>query len=779
MTRWLNSLRFRICLLVALGVIPIGILVYHDYRELSGLTHSLVQEKAFLTAGQVSMGIDLLAETTRQLLTSVAQDPAVKNLDLPPCRRMIEGCYGKQPFLFYTNLGMTDQEGNVICSAIPHKEKINVSDRSYFQQAIKTRDFAIGGFQAEQITDKSILSFGQPVLDDKGHVGSMLFADMDLSWFNRIIAAADLPEGTVLTVIDQHGMVLSRNLDAQKWIGKVAPDSEIVQACFSKHQGTVEAKGIDGIPKLYGFRPLGHFPGAGYVYVGVPKENISAGSRQLLISHVTWLLIAFGLGLSAIWFFGFVFLTRKMTSVINTSKILAAGDLSARTGFTNSDGEIGELGLGFDRMAEALEQRDAKQKETSASLLREKQFSDTLIESLPGIFYSFDQNGSMVRWNGLMEKLSGYSREEISGMRFTEFVVEEDRPNLEEAIRQVFEMGISSLEVLFVTEDQNKIPLLITGKRMEEDGRGLLVGMGLDITARKQSEKLLLKSEQKYRSLFEDSRDGIFMVRRDGKVIDANQSFLDIFGYSRQEIVGNNILLLYADPEDRPKFQEEVERADSVKDYAIRFKNKDGMNIECMLTSTVARDHEGKVIGYQGIVRDVTAQKQTEGALKFEREQLLSIFDSINQIIYVMDPVTYEVLYANSYAREIFGQDIVGGLCYERLHGLESPCEWCPNNKVLQLHGQPYEWEFHIVNSATDLVIIDRVIRWPDGRDVKFEFAMDITERKRAEKALRESEEHSRFLADVIENGAQPFGIGYPDGTPWICQQGLLRFDRL
>jgi len=145
-----------------------------------------------------------------------------------------------------------------------------------------------------------------------------------------------------------------------------------------------------------------------------------------------------------------------------------------------------------------------------------------------------------------------------------------------------------------------------------------------NITEKVQAEKALRENEEKWRRLFEDSRDAVYIATREGKLVEANQSFLDLLYITREDIQDMNVRQLYVNPDDRPRFQKKIEKKGSVKEFPVRLCKKDGTEMDCLLTSTVWRASDGSTLGYQGIIRDITERKKTERALR-EREKELKI----------------------------------------------------------------------------------------------------------------------------------------------------------
>jgi two-component system NtrC family sensor kinase len=149
-----------------------------------------------------------------------------------------------------------------------------------------------------------------------------------------------------------------------------------------------------------------------------------------------------------------------------------------------------------------------------------------------------------------------------------------------------------------------------------------------DITARKKQAEMLWASEAEFKTLFEHIATGVFISSKEGKFLNANQALLDMLGYdSKEEFLSIDLPTdLYVRPEDRRTFQEMMERDGRVIDYEVEFKRKDGSTIPILLTGHARYDHQGKVIGYEGLNVDLTQRKLMEKELK-------EAYDFMNKIV--------------------------------------------------------------------------------------------------------------------------------------------------
>jgi diguanylate cyclase (GGDEF)-like protein/PAS domain S-box-containing protein len=136
---------------------------------------------------------------------------------------------------------------------------------------------------------------------------------------------------------------------------------------------------------------------------------------------------------------------------------------------------------------------------------------------------------------------------------------------------------------------------------------------------RYQAELALRESEQRYRTLFQQSRDAIYMADGEGRIVEVNRAALELLGYRAEEMVGRRIASLYADPMDYHQLEAEVVRTGSVREVEVRLRTKDGRELWC-LVAAARRGGSGKGVGSQGIIHDITERKLAE--LRLEHASL-------------------------------------------------------------------------------------------------------------------------------------------------------------
>lgn len=254
--------------------------------------------------------------------------------------------------------------------------------------------------------------------------------------------------------------------------------------------------------------------------------------------------------------------------------------------------------------------------EKSHSDLSERDFPYAVLNSLPGIFYLFDQTGRFLRWNTNFELVTEYSSEEICKLSPLDLFVGPDKSLLQERIHEAFTKGTSEVEADLVSRNGKSTPYYFTGQMIQTAGGQCLVGMGIDITARKQAEKALKDSEQKYHSLFEESQDIVFVSMSDGQFVDINPAGISRLGYaSKESILPVPVRELYADPDGLALFLDLLDRNGFVIDFETKLLCRDGQQIYVSINATAIWNDLGKIMAIRGIMRDITEHRKLEEQL--------------------------------------------------------------------------------------------------------------------------------------------------------------------
>lgn len=185
-----------------------------------------------------------------------------------------------------------------------------------------------------------------------------------------------------------------------------------------------------------------------------------------------------------------------------------------------------------------------KRKQTEMALLEANSFIESSLNAIDDIFYAYDLNCKLLKCNNALHRISGYSDEELARMSPLEFFAGEDATLIKKAIETIFIVGYAKQEAKFILKDRRQIPYEFTGSLLR-DHQGRIIGFtgtGRDITRRKLAEEELKKSEEKFRTIFEQTVDCVLILKIDdtrGPVIEyANAMAIQMHGYSMEEFVG-------------------------------------------------------------------------------------------------------------------------------------------------------------------------------------------------------------------------------------------------
>ncbi len=255
-----------------------------------------------------------------------------------------------------------------------------------------------------------------------------------------------------------------------------------------------------------------------------------------------------------------------------------------------------------------------RRRKAEQELFYEKEFSDAVLKSLPGIFFMYDSNFKLIRWNKWLADRLGLKDEELSGRSIYAFIPQEQIPEFMKKIESVSRKGIAFGEFNLLDKEGSRIPYLLAGIWIFRGEKKYLLGVGIDVSELKKSEDERLKLV----TAIEQASEAVLITDKEGIIVYANPAFSAITGYPFREVIGKTPRLLKSDQQDQEfynRFWDTIRKGEVWKDRMINRK-KDGSLYHEEMTVSPVRDHSGQITHYVSVRRDISSQIKLESQLR-------------------------------------------------------------------------------------------------------------------------------------------------------------------
>ncbi len=307
------------------------------------------------------------------------------------------------------------------------------------------------------------------------------------------------------------------------------------------------------------------------------------------------------------------------------------------------------------------------------------------------------------------------------------------------------------------------------------------VEINTNITEHKRAEETLRESEEKYRTLFEESRDAVYVSTREGNLLDVNQFMMELFGYTREEVIGLDVRELYVHHDDRNWFQKEIEQKGFVRDYEVKLRKKDGTEMDCLITATVRQANGGTILGYQGIIRDITERKRAAGEIRRVQERFSGIYNSSKDAIgyATLEGALLDVNDAFCQLTGYTREKLLAGKTYQEITPEEYHEYEAQRIKSILRTGKPEEYEKEYIRkdgSRVPILLTTFLIRGDDGEPIGLAAIIkDVTERRWAEEREKELQQELYLSSRLASIGELAAGVAHEINNPLT---GIIGFSQ-
>lgn len=493
-----HRLRIRLVLLVALAILPSMLMVaWMGLEEYRNAEARVGEEAMRLVHIAVAQQAQMLRDAGL-LLEFLAHSREARSGDVATLARDM----AQNTDRFHTyNLGIAAPDGSLLGSLPPPGARINVSDLACFRKILRSKDGCVRCVTT-RISGKPAVVLFYPVLDDAGRLRLVLFAVIHFAWLNEFALRAHLPQGATLKVWDSRSTVLARQPEPTKWVGKDFAASNRFISLVRQGKSLSTMTGLDGTRRIYAFARLaGTREGSLFLSIGIPSQ-IPRAELGRLFSYICLLTSLAGLVFIAAWTFGEVFILDHLDRLLGCAKQISSGDLGARVGMPRPSGEFGELAGAFDRMGEALEEREKQRLATEEALRHSENLYRTVFETTGTAMLLIKEDTTISIVNKQFEKLLGFCAEEVEGKSWMDFPHTGDDSIILEnhRLRRISpDAAPKQYESRLLDRDGNSRDFLFTVDMIR--GTSTSVASLMDITAWKKDRAVLEKTQEELRAL--------------------------------------------------------------------------------------------------------------------------------------------------------------------------------------------------------------------------------------------------------------------------------------
>jgi diguanylate cyclase (GGDEF)-like protein/PAS domain S-box-containing protein len=377
---------------------------------------NLANERAIVAARVLAAQVDDHIGNLESLLTGLRRAVSTNPADVLANDALLERAKTEFDLDFpglVANLQLFLPDGTDIGRSTDSSKRraYEVLDRTYFQKILAGQRLAVGDVVRGRVSGRWVVHVGRPFEDERGHLRAIFAVSILLENFQNALQIDRLPPGSIVTIVDDRGTLLARNVDFENWVGRDVSNFANLSQRFAAKEMAEVTVWSDNVERMTGSATTQRAPWL--VSVGLPTQIAFAAMVQRLSLSALFVTIA---GITA---FGIAWMlsgriVRPLRQLGKDASVLASGELSHRTAIATDD-EVGAVAAAFNRMASSLERRQVEARRTADELRQAKDTLSAVIDASQVAIVCSDPVRRIVLWNHAAVRMFGHTAEEVVG----------------------------------------------------------------------------------------------------------------------------------------------------------------------------------------------------------------------------------------------------------------------------------------------------------------------------------------------------------------------------
>lgn len=610
-----QSLHSRIILLICLSALPpLAVALYAAHTERVQIEADALDSTLKLSRFTSHYQSGLI-QGTQELLLTLGSTPVISAADWTGCSKFLSKVLEQNGR--YSNIGVANMKGDVVCSAVDLTEPINVADRRYFREVINTNKPSVGNYHIGRVTGVPSIGIAAPVYDGAKRLNAVVYAAIRLDTLSQTLENVQLPNQAVMMIFDRNRSLLIQSSDSRNAEWLIEQSKQLLLKNSSKSKSGTQIVKHDGSSWVFSWSALNDVfdRDAMSVFVAAPMNTVIAESRKYYLVSLGMMFIG-SLFLFAVALFGsHLFVMKGVRALINATNQIARGQFDVKVKSEVSHGELGELAEHIENMAS----------EINAHLDREKEYRYLFQRNPNPMWITAASNLKYLAVNDAAILHYGYSIEEFFSMSVYDLLTDEERVRAREFIAQS-EGEVSGSSVWIHTKKSGeRIIVETTIHPIVFQGISALIVSLKDITSESAAKAGILDRDEQIRTMLESTSEAICGLDLNGVCTFANPAMKSLLGYRRvSQLVGQNILSLARPCDHEGKllsFEQSAMCQAVVQGKKQSSDNEYFQNIEGIVFPVEYRTHpmfkNGELVGSLLTFDDISQRKANTDALRY------------------------------------------------------------------------------------------------------------------------------------------------------------------